>query len=192
MSVASVQISLQWRAAIASETGEGYSYPNKFTIFFRQKYFGSGIYQWRIHPVDHAEKESVYIGQGEVLAKRVQRIHSPSKKAIDPYAKLKPLFDARVKAGDSVFLDVLDFSPFELNRILFTSDHLHEAYKRHFLESLCICEAYRDGYQVLNKFVDPLDKVVNELMKLGYPSVQPAQLRKALEEVKAKGSAGTH
>ncbi len=191
MTVASVEISLQWRAAVASARGEGYSYPNKFTVFFREKYFAPGIYRWRIHPLNHAEKESVYIGQAEVVAKRVQRIHSPSRKAIDPYAKLKPLFDMRVKAGDKVFLDVLDFSPFELNRILFTSDRLGEAYKRHFLESLCICEAYRDGYQVLNKFVDPVDKVVKELAKLGYPPVQPAQLRKALEELKTKESAGT-
>jgi len=179
----SFKIHLQWRAATVEENGPGYIYPAKFSRFFRDRYSCPAVYRWRVHPGEDGKPEPVYIGEAEVLVRRVQKVLTPPRtaKGGETNKRLREIFDRERAAGKSIFLDVADFEPFEINAVLFSREELGDRFKRRLLEDLSLCFAQALGHPLLNKVVDPVDKVVAKLKKL-----PPHLLRQVLQEAEER------
>lgn len=174
----SIQIPIYWRGCIAEENGNGYSYPEKFTKFFRTKYSGPAVYRWRIHPAAPGRKEAVYIGEAENLVQRVLRVLTPpkAKGSGQTNQRLKKVFDEAVEGNKRVFLDFADFDRFEINGVLLSPAELDDKFKRCLMENLSLCTAERERFEILNKRLDPINKVLSRF-KLLSPHAQRELLR---------------
>ena len=64
-------ISVQWGTAATKENGAPYYFPDKFTRYFRETYAVPALYRWRVMRRQPGEKEKIYIGEAEELARRV-------------------------------------------------------------------------------------------------------------------------
>jgi len=161
------------------ENGAGYSYPGRFSAFFRDRYSTPAVYRWRIHPGENGKKERVYIGQAEDLVTQIQRVLTPPRtgKGGQTNRRLKKLFDAAVSTGRLVFLDIADFEKFELNGVEFSNRDLTDSFKRLTLENLLLCIAQAEGHPLLNSAVERADEARARLAKL-----KPRELRQLLRE----------
>ena len=181
MAVPQLNIPIQWRAALANERPQrGYEYPEKLSDFFRSHYSGAAVYRWRIHPGQEGQREAVYVGEADNLAQRVQRVRTPAKtrKGGQTNLRLKKKFDEARRRGKHVFLDVADFEPFELNGALITRDYLDNKFKRCLMENLCICTLEKEGYELLNKRLEPTSTVERR-----FRALSPSKKRTALKAV---------
>jgi hypothetical protein len=176
MTVESFQIHFQWRAVLAAES-QGYTFPSRLTSFLRDKYCVPAVYRWRVHPGDQGKPEELYIGEAENLSRRIQHVLTPGGKTKkkNTNARLREQLDLRCGAGKHVYLDYLDFPPFELNGALVTADLFREGFLRKAIENLCLYFAQTQGHALLNCRVDAVEKVARNLLKL-----PPDVLRRAL------------
>lgn len=192
MTIQYFQIASQWRSVLVEENGSGYEFPSKLTRFMHNKYNVPTVYQWRVHPGDQGKPEELYIGEAEDLARRIQRVLTPTRKEkkSDANARLRKELDGRRAIGKHVFLDCLDFAPFELNGILFERENMRDVFCRKAVENLCLYLAQSQRHPLLNRCVDPVEKVARELAKL-----PPHVLREALaqaQRTRLKENAETH
>lgn len=176
MTVESFQIHFQWRAVLAADS-QSYTFPARLTLSLRDKYSVPAVYRWRIHPGDQGKPEELYIGEAENLSRRIRHVLTPGAKTKkkNTNARLREQLDVRCRAGKRVFLDYLDFPPFQLNGALITADLLREGFLRKAIENLCLYLAQIQGHPLLNYRVDPVEKVARNLLKLS-----PDVLRRAL------------
>ena len=178
-------ISFQWRTALVQENGAPYFFPDKFTKFFRKKYSVAGVYRWRVLKNQPGEKEHIYIGEAEQLARRIQRVRTPSKAAkdTDTNKRLHTIFQKFLSEGRKIAFDVGDVEPFEINGVRFGGDTMHDSFKRLAVENILLAVAQKSGeYEVLNVFVDRIADAVAKLSKL-----PPHELKKLLELFPKKG-----
>jgi hypothetical protein len=192
MTIPSFVTHFQWRAVLIAENGSGYEFPSKLTPFLRGRYSIPIVYRWRVHPGDQGKPEELYIGEAEDLARRIQRVLTPGAdgKKKSTNARLREQLDMRRADGKHVYLDYLDFAPFELNDVLFTKELLREVFLRRAMENLSLYLAQVAGHELLNFRVDHVEKVSRELAK--FP---PHIVRKALEiaqKKRAETNAETH
>ncbi len=84
----------QWRTVLSE-------FPRGMTSTFREHYCGPAIYRWRVMRDPGEQTERIYIGQAENLARRVQRVLTPSSRARngDTNCRLNKIFSDAVRNG---------------------------------------------------------------------------------------------
>jgi hypothetical protein len=174
-----IDLNVQWRSAVVRENGEAYNFPNKFTLYFRERYSVPVIYRWRVMRKEGGEKEPIYIGEAEELPRRMQRIRTPSKKAraSDTNKRLHDIFQKYLSAAREIVIDLADVKPFEIGGVRFGRNDLADRFKRRALENILLAQAQKsEGFEVLNAIVDPIDKAAQILKKL-----KPHQIREVIK-----------
>jgi hypothetical protein len=172
-------ISFQWRSAVVRENGELYFFPEKFTRFFREKYSGPVVYRWRVLKNRPDEKERVYIGEADQLARRIQRVRTPSKTArdSDTNKRLNQLFQGFLAEGYKITIEIADIDPFEVNGVKFGAGNMHDPFKRRAVENILLALARKSGdCELLNVFVDRVALAVEKLSQL-----PPDELKKLFD-----------
>src|SRR5713101_6972215 len=121
------------------------SFQISFTKFFRKKYAASGVYRWRVVKNQPGEKETIYIGEAEELARRIQRVCTPSKTAkdSDTNKRLHTVFQKYVSEGRKIAFDVADVEPFEINGVRFGGDTMYNPFKRLSVENILLALAQK-------------------------------------------------
>src|SRR6266852_3711337 len=110
-----LNIFVQWRTA-HQEGGDGtYYFPNVLSRRFREEYAFPAVYRWRAMR-QSGEKEKIYIGEAEELARRMRWVLTPhsSAKASDTNKRLNQIFTKLVSEGKKIVIDVADITPFEI------------------------------------------------------------------------------
>jgi len=189
VSILSFQIFLEWSNVILkSETGQVYEYPGKFTRYMQDQYCRPAVYKWSVHPVEFGKPQPVYIGEANNLLLRIQRVLTPARAAKrgDTNARLKKVFDEHISSGRHVSLAVLNVQSFEIDGALFSADRLGHQYVRRALENICLCVAEAGGQDLLNRKIEPVDRVIKEIQKLT-PKQRTEILRVAKEMQGSKG-----
>jgi hypothetical protein len=181
-----VTIYVQWRTVLAEER-QAYYFPQKFTRFMRKTYAISAVYRWRVLHVPGGEpKAPIYIGEGEDLLRRMQRVLTPPKegKRGNTNRRLHDIFAKYVAEGRTIVIEVADVEPFEVNGIPFGRETIADKFKRRALENmlLVIAQKTQKEWDLLNVFIDPVEKVTQELSKLLKRS--PSVVREVLKRYK--------
>jgi len=180
------RISFQWRSAVVEENGTAYTFPDRFTRFFREKYSVPAVYRWRVLKNQPGDKEPIYIGEAEELPKRIQRVRTPSKTAkdTDTNRRLHQIFQQFLSQGRKIVIDVADVDPFEMNGVRFGGDTMGDLFKRRAVENILLALAQKSGeFELLNVVVDPVEEVREKLSRLS-----PHELRELLKTVRARTS----
>ena len=168
-------LEVQWRTALVQENGQPYCFPDRFSLYFCDKYAMSAVYRWRVMRVAGEQKEPIYIGEAEDLVRRIQRVRTPSKngKVGNTNVRLNRIFRDYLLTGKKILIDIADIGPFELNGIRFDGQALGDRFKRRALENLLLVLAQNSAqFEILNTIVEPLDKVERLLREL-----KPHELR---------------
>jgi len=180
-----VTVRVEWRSVVTEESGQAYIFPQKFTRYMRTKYAVSAVYRWKVlRALNGDSKQPVYIGQGEDLIRRMQRVLTPPKegKKVSTNRRLHDLFQTYVAQDRKIVIEVADVEPFEVNGIPFGRGTLHEPFKRLALENILLVTAQRAEaeWELLNVIVDPIEKATLEVAKLikTHPDVVRAALRR--------------
>ncbi len=182
-----MNIFVHWRSALARE-GQAYCFPDKFTRDFRDRYSISAVYRWRVMRIEGEVKEAIYIGEAEDLVRRIQRVLTPSRKTKggDTNKRLNKIFHKYLKADRTIVLDIADFEPFEINGIRFGSDTIGDRFKRRALENILLGDAQAsDKYELVNIFVDPVEKARQAVAKLPPSAVREVIKRYGLDKSKS-------
>jgi len=186
-----VTVHVQWRSVVTKENGQAYIFPQKFTGYMRTKYAAPAVYRWKVvRPLNGAPKEPIYIGQGEDLIRRMQRVLTPPKddKKGNTNRRLHDRFLAYLAEDRKIVIEVADVEPFELNGIPFGKGTLHEPFKRLALENilLVIAQKQETEWELLNVIVDPIEKATLEVAKLmkKHPDVVRAALKRFSDATK--------
>ena len=157
----SLNITYQWRPAVLLETGEEYVFPLMGTCYFNQKYAVPGVCRWRVEKRQPGEKEAIYIGEAQDLAKRVKRVEKPSRTAKDSNTnkRLNQVLKKYFAEDRTVVFDVADVDPFEINGVKFGGDTFGDCFKRRAVEGILLALAEKSGeFEVLNTVVDLAEK----------------------------------
>jgi len=126
------------------------------------------------------ERETVYIGEAEELTRRIQRVLTPSAAAKDSNTnkRLHQIFQKRIAEGQKIVLDVADFEPFEINGVRFDQQSMGDRFKRRTLENLILVVTQASNqFELLNVFIDPLDKARETLLR----KMTPSQIRETIK-----------
>lgn len=173
-----IAFDVQWRTMVTEESGQqGYTFPQKFTRFIRDRYATPAVYRWRVLRVPGGEpKEPIYIGEGDNLVRRIQRVLTPPKSRKDKKSgkdtntnrRLHDLFSKYYAENRTIVVDVADIETFELNGIRFGNEALADRFKRRALENILLVMAQKEQAkcQLLNIVFDPVEKVTQEIAKL--------------------------
>jgi len=202
-----LNISVTWRSAVTQKNGEAWRFPEKFTPYFKDRYSIPAIYRWRVDKRQPGEQERIYIGEGEELTRRILWVLKPhsSSKPGDTNRRLNEMFRqcvlrfaflgarcskitllgfshlARRQSSEekrSVWIDVADIDPFEINGIRFEQRDLGDLFKRRMLEYLLLAIAEADkSYDLLNKIIEPVDRDRELLIR----RLSPRQVRETKE-----------
>lgn len=135
------------------------------------------------------ERETVYIGEAEELTRRIQRVLTPSATAKDSNTnkRLHQIFRKRIAEGQKIVLDVADIEPFEINGVRFDQQSIGDRFKRRTLENLILVFTQASNeFELLNVFIDPLDKARETLLR----KMTPSQIRETLKRYRLDSSAG--
>ena len=184
--VSECRLYVKWRSTLSGGS-RAYNFPEEFTAYFRRTYSIPAVYRWRVMRTEVEEKEKIYIGEAEDLVRRIQRVRTPSRRAkqADTNKRLNKLFSRYLFAGRNIVLEIADVEPFELKvieagherAIRFDQDESHDRFKRRALENLLLIDAQTsDQYELLNIFIDPVEKLRRSVMKL-----PPRQLREFMK-----------
>jgi len=175
-----LNISVTWRSAVTQKNGEAWRFPEKFTPYFKDRYSIPAIYRWRVDKRQPGEQERIYIGEGEELTRRILWVLKPhsSSKPGDTNRRLNEMFRQCVLEKRSVWIDVADIDPFEINGIRFEQRDLGDLFKRRMLEYLLLAIAEADkSYDLLNKIIEPVDRDRELLIR----RLSPRQVRETKE-----------
>ncbi len=167
---------VQWRAVMARE-GKAYCFPEKFTPFMKDAYRVSAVYRWRVMQKEAGEKELIYIGEGEDLLQRIQRVLTPPRdpKKGNTNWRLHDLFSKHVASGRTITLELADVEPFEIAapdpgrtyEVRLGRDTMGDRFKRRAVENLLLAIAQKaEHVELLNIFIDPVEKAREALAKL--------------------------
>ena len=170
--VSGLNISVQWSTVLLRESGEPYYFPNKFTPYFRRTYAVPAVYRWRVMRRQPDEKETVYIGEAGDLARRIQRVLTPSGTAKDTNTskRLNQIFRKCLAKNQTVVIDIAKIEPFEINGIPFDQAGIGDLFKRRALENLLlVLEQARGECRLLNMVIDYVAKAKEELLTLYKP-----------------------
>jgi hypothetical protein len=165
--VSEISISVQWRSVLA-EDGQTYFFPQKFTPFMRKRYAVSAVYRWRVlRDLSSEPKEPVYIGEGEDILRRMQRVLTPPKegKRVNTNRRLHDIFAKFAANGRKIVIEAADVEPFEVNGITFGRGTTGDTFKRRALENVLLVIAQKDC-ELLNVFIDPVEKATKELTRI--------------------------
>ncbi len=180
-----VTVHVQWRSVVTQENGQAYIFPEKFTRYMRTKYAVAAVYRWKVlRALNGDSKQPIYIGQGEDLIQRIQRVLTPPKegKKVSTNRRLHDLFKTYVAQDRKIVIEVADVEPFEVNGIPFGRGTLHDQFKRLAIENvlLVIAQKAEAEWELLNVIVDPIEKATLEVAKLmkKHPDVVRAALRR--------------
>jgi len=174
------KIFIQWATALVQENGDAYYFPGKFTPYFRRMYSVPAVYRWRVMKRQPSEKETIYIGEAEELARRMQRVLTPSATAkdSDTNRRLHGFF-RNCLANQKIVIDVARIEPFEINGVRFDQQSVGDRFKRRALENLALSFAQASGeFELLNMVIDPLDKARETLFR----QLKPHQVREVLRQ----------
>jgi hypothetical protein len=183
-----ITFNVQWRTVVTEENGQAYTFPRKFTRFLRDKYGLPAVYRWRVLRVpDGQPKEPIYIGEGDNLVSRIQRVLTPPKsgKATNTNRRLHDLFVKYAEEKRTIVVDVADMQEFELNGIRFGNETLTDRFKRRALENILLVLAQQEEakWELLNVVFDPVEQAIMKAAKLmkTHPDIMRAALRKIRE-----------
>jgi hypothetical protein len=187
-----VTVHVKWRSVMTEENGhQAYNFPQKFTRYMRTKYAIPAVYRWKVlRALNGDPKQPIYIGQGEDLIQRMQRVLTPARQAkkVSTNRRLHDLFQTYVAQGRSIVIEVVDVEPFELNGIPFGRGTVHDPFKRLALENILLVIAQRAEaeWELLNMVIDPIEKATLEVAKLmkRHPDVVRAALKRFSDATK--------
>lgn len=174
-----LRISVQWRTAVATDNGEAYNYPDKFTSFFRERYSVPVVYRWRVMRKEGGQSEPIYIGESDELPRRIQRVRTPSTlaKDSDTNKRLHEIFKKYLSEGQSIVIDWADVDPFEIDGIRLGREDLGDRFKRRAIENILLVLAQNSrGLELLNMTIDPIDRAMQKLKKL-----KPHEIREVIQ-----------
>jgi hypothetical protein len=180
-----IELTFQWRTTLAEKGGNAYTYPDKFTRYFRESYSKPAIYRWRVLKRRPGGRETIYIGEAEELRRRIQLVRTPPKKVKETQTnkKLHQTFKRLLQKGRKIVIDIADVGEFRVNGVRFGADSIEHAFQRKAIENILLALAHRSGeFKLLNVWVDPAEQVRKELQRLS-----PSQLRRLKEVMKVKG-----
>lgn len=182
---AGINLHVVWRSVVTQENGQAYIFRQKFTSYMRTNYAVAAVYRWKVlRELNGDPKQPIYIGQGEDLIRRMQRVRTPPKqgKKVSTNRRLHDLFQTYVAQGRKIVIEVADVEPFEVNGIPFGRGTLHDPFKRLAVENmlLVIAQKAEAEWELLNFIVDPIEKATLEVAKLmkKHPDVVGAALRR--------------
>jgi hypothetical protein len=177
--VTELTIFFNWATVLVQENGEPYYFPGRFTPHFRRTYAVPAVYRWRVLKRQPGEKETIYIGEAEELARRIQRVLTPSATAKDSDTnKRLHQFFRNCLLNQKIVIDVLRVEPFEINGVRLDQQSVGDRFKRRALENLALIFAQASGeFELLNIFIDPLDKARELLLR----NLKPHQVREAVK-----------
>src|ERR1700739_4948041 len=133
-------IHFDWRSVMAAKDA-AYYFPQKFTSFMRERYCVPAVYRWKVLRTQaQGSKESVYIGQGEDLLRRMSGVlarQSQPKKG-NTNKRLHDIFCKYVEDGRSIVMEIADVDPFEVSGVRFGRDTMGNTFKRRAIENLLL------------------------------------------------------
>lgn len=182
-----ITFNVQWRTVVTEENGQAYIFPQKFTHYLRDKYAIPAVYRWRVLSVPGEPREPIYIGEGDNLVRRIQRVLTPPKsgKNTNTNRRLHDLFAKYAAGKRTIVVDVADVQTFELNGIRFGNETLADRFKRRALENILLVLAQQEETkcELLNVVFDPVEQAILKAAKLmkTHPDIMRAALRKIRE-----------
>lgn len=155
MDVKSIDVQVRW-VMVTDEDGTSYEYPAKVSRYIKKTYSGPAIYRWRVIPSGEDGRETVYIGQAEDLAQRVQRVLTPGhgRKGDPTDRRLQTAFRELLSKRKKMVLEIADFEEFEINGVHFSPSVLADRFRRLAVENLILAVQQAAGYNLLNKVED--------------------------------------
>jgi len=167
---------VQWRPVMARED-KAYCFPEKFTASMKNTYRVSAVYRWRVMQKEAGDKEQIYVGEGEDLLQRIQRVLTPPRDAKkgNTNRRLHDLFLKYVASGRTITLEVADVDPFEIAapdpgrsyEVRLGRDTMGDRFKRRAIENLLIALTQKaEHVELLNIFIDPVEKAREALSRL--------------------------
>ena len=170
-------VNFRWKAALQRE-GQGYSFPEVRSDFFRKNHSGPAIYRWRIHPADAGQLEKIYIGEADDLHERVGQYLSArsNQQGGRTNKRVVAELSEAIRSGKTVFLDVAVFEPYSVDGVSFDASNLESLFVRRAIEYLLLAKAQKEGHPLLNKGTESSLKRVKALYK-GLSGEQKKQIR---------------
>ena len=135
--------------AVENGLGIPYHFPQAISAYFRRNCGGPAIYRWIIFKEVVTDLRRVYIGEAELLPRRIYGYLNPGPSQ-HTNQRLKAELEKELSNGHKVALEALSFNPFHIDDISISMSDLNDKAVRHFLEDLFTMYYSKLGYTVLN------------------------------------------
>jgi len=142
----SISLHYAWRP-VENKSGAPYLYPDGSGIAAERD--GPAVYRWVIYEKQPGDLKRLYIGEAELLSRRVYGYLNPGPSQ-QTNIRLKARFEEEMKADNKVTLETLEFEPFDMAGVSISMQDLADKRVRRFLEGLFTLLYSRSGYTVLN------------------------------------------
>jgi hypothetical protein len=144
------EIKVRWEwISVEGSPGVPYAFPEPISRHFRTNCNGPAIYRWRVLSESTSDPEKLYIGETELLPRRVCGYLNPGPSQLTN-RRLKALFEQGAREGRKVVLERLAFEPFEVDGLTISQSSLSNKAVRRFLEGLFALRCSQSDCEMLN------------------------------------------
>jgi len=143
-----INLEYTW-VTIEAEPGVAYKYPDPVSVHIRKTWGGAAVYRWVVADPKDAQVTRVYIGEAELLPRRIYHYLKPGPSQ-QTNLRLAEEFKGEIAHGRIVLLQVLSFQPFDLCGVTVTMADLQKKAIRRLLESMMIASYLQSGYDLIN------------------------------------------
>ncbi len=143
-----VTYDFQWRP-IRAGNESNYLFPMPVNSANAADVNGPAVYRWVIYATEPGDLRRVYIGEAEMLSRRIRGYLNPGPTQ-QTNIRMKAEFEGEIAAGHKVMLEALHFDALDLSGVKLTMGDLSDKNTRRFLEASIVLLYSRLGYTVLN------------------------------------------
>lgn len=146
-SLKSIAIDISWDM-VFDRNHNPYNFPNSVTAF-DAKYKNPVIYRWNIYDNNPGDKKLIYIGETEILTRRINGYINPGPTQ-QTNKRIKGLFDAHIGNKSKVCIEILRIDKFTFGDIEIGNSDLIDKHVRKTIEGILILFYAKKGWKVLN------------------------------------------
>lgn len=181
---------------VQSSLEYNYKFPGEVTPYMKEQYSRPSVYRWMVWRPAYGVN-AYYVGETDDLTNRIKQYLRPGKTQATNL-RLKAYFDEAAKRDESVELQMLNFEPFQINKVTFSMDLLGPTHVRRTFENLLLVWLHADVPSgpplILNRvFAQDMERSKNRaeaalaaLKKLGLTDEETKHLVEALKVTKAR------
>lgn len=148
MDIFNISFTFDWLPVLKND-GTEYHFPDNYQLIDK-KYTISAIYKWTVYEADKDDLKIVYIGEAEILRKRIMGYLNPGPSQ-QTNIRLNKLFNDYLNMGKKISLEILSFEDINLNGVIISGNDVNESNIRKAIEQLFITIYKKENYTLLNR-----------------------------------------